>query len=181
VTGWAGAVRVAIDLGRAYSSRTAVTTMKRTRLQPLPVLPALRRPARGFAAIIAMMMVAANVCAAMGLCIAKAGATGDVAPVAAVASVTPAAADAPCPHHDGASAPVAQRSQAPDPALSAHCPQDDPGAQGRTADLPSPDLMLAGAAALAMAPAHAASSAAPAAFFELPPTPPYARHARLLL
>lgn len=154
--------------------------MKRTRLQPLPVLPALRRPARGFAAVIAMMMVAANICAAMGLCIAKAGAgaAGDVAPMAVAASAATGTAEVPCPHHEGAAALV---SPVPDPALSAHCPQDDPGAQGRTADLPSPDLMLAGAAAQAVAPADAASSAAPAAFVELPPTPPYARHARLLL
>lgn len=182
MTGWAGAVRVAIDSGRAYSSQAAVTIMKRTRPQSLPVLPALRRPARGFAAVIAVMMVAANLCAAMGLCLAKAGAgpANDVAPMAVVAAAT-ATVEAPCPHHEGASAPIAQSSQFPDPAQAAHCPQDDPGAQGRTADLPSPDLMLAGAAAHAVAPTPAASSAAPAAFVELPPTPPYARYARLLL
>jgi hypothetical protein len=145
----------------------------------LPVLPALRRPARGFAAVIAVMMVAANLCAALGLCIAKTG-VGLADEVAQMAAVT-AAAEAPCPHHDGASAPVAQSLQIPDPAPAAHCPQEDPGAQGRTADLPSPDVMLAGAAAHAVAPTLAASSAAPAAFVELPPTPPYARHARLLL
>jgi hypothetical protein len=155
-------------------------TMKRTCPQPLPVLPALRRPARGFAAVIVLMMVAANVCAAMGLCIAKAGAgaAGDVAPMAVVASAATATAESPCPHHDGAAAPV---SQVPDPALSAHCPQDDPGAQGRTADLPSSDLMLAAAAAHAVSLPDAVGSAAAAAFIELPPTPPYTRHARLLL
>ena len=154
--------------------------MKRTRPQPLPVLPALRRPARGFAAVIALMMVAANVCAAMGLCIAKAGVgeDGDIAPMAVVAPAAAATAEAPCPHHDGAAAPV---SQVPDPALSAHCPQDDPGAQGRTADLPSPDLMLAAAAAHTVVLPDDVGTAAAAAFIELPPTPPYTRHARLLL
>lgn len=180
MTGLAGAVRVAVDTGRAYSSRAANTTMTRTRPQPLPVLPALRRPARGFAAVIALMMVAAHVCAAMGVCIAKAGvgADGGIAPIAIGAAVATATAESPCPHHDGAAAPV---SQVPDPALSAHCPQDDPGAQGRTADLPSSDVMLAGAAAHAVALPDAVGGAAAAAFIELPPTPPYARHARLLL
>jgi hypothetical protein len=86
-------------------------------------------------------------------------------------------AEAPCPHHDAA----APASPAPEPALSAHCPQDDPGAQGRTADLPGPDVVLAGALARAVTLPDAASSAVPAAFVELPPTPPYARHTRLLL
>jgi hypothetical protein len=156
--------------------------MTRTRPQPLPVLPALRRPARGLAAVIALMMVAANACAAMGLCIAKAGVNtaGDGVAMTTSAPATLDMAEAPCPHHDAA-APASSASPAPEPALSAHCPQDDPGAQGRTADLPSPDVVLAGALARAVTLPDAASSAAPAAFVELPPTPPYARHTRLLL
>jgi hypothetical protein len=170
--------------------------MMRSRPNPLPVLPALRRPARGLAAVIALMMVASNACAAMGLCIAKSGAAAPAGvPELVVTRATvgdargtdlaadavaahSASEDLPCPQHGNAAAPA---SGTADPALGAHCPQEDPGAQGRTADLPALDLLLAGAVARPPALPAAVGHAAFAGFDDLPLTPLYTRLARLLL
>jgi hypothetical protein len=139
-----------------------------SRRAPAPsFFAAVRRSARGVAALFAFMLIASNACAAMGLCIAK---NVEAAP-AAVAPL-----DAPCPQHvdDGGSGPA-------DPALAAHCPQDDPTPQGRLADLPVFDTVQIGEFVRIPPAAQAGTVAAPPPLGDVRATPLYARPGRLLL
>ena len=119
----------------------------------------------------ALVLVSSNALAALGVCVAK-------AQPAAQAALAATAADAPCPQHvaDAAGSPAAGER------LSAmHCPQDDPGAQARTADLPGGDWVAA--------PLSSRIDSAPrvivagrAAYLDHAPSEPlYARLSRLLL
>lgn len=125
-----------------------------------------RRGRRVAAGVLTLALVASNAFAAMGVCVAK-------APVRAASQ--PLAAEAPCPQHViDASVPAGESG-------STHCPQDDPGAQPRTADLPGGDWIAA--------PAFTRLDVAPGVRFtmravarnESPPEPLYARLSRLLL
>jgi hypothetical protein len=97
-----------------------------------------QRAVRAVAGLVAAFLLTGNVLAAAGLCVVKAPVeTGTTAQVAAdgVESLD-------CTHHlvdEGASRPAAS---------SHHCPTEDPSAQTRTVDLPSPQLMVALAAVL---------------------------------
>jgi hypothetical protein len=127
---------------------------------------------RAVAGLVAAFLLTGNVLAAAGLCMVK-------APVeTGVAVQTPAeGAESPdCTHHlvdEGASRPAAS---------SHHCPTEDPSAQTRTVDLPSPQLMVALAAVLlhwtdpARQPAALLSTDDPSE-----PRPLYARLQRLRL
>lgn len=126
-----------------------------------------RRVVRGLAALTALMLVASNAVAAMGLCAAKLP-----APLPAPQAL---ASEAPCPFHhqvESDSAPVPQ---------AAHCPQDDPGAQARGGETAATDLLLAApppvafVADVAVTPRHVDS------VDRSPPPLLYARLARLLL
>lgn len=127
---------------------------------------------RGMSAFVALMLVASNALATMGLCIVK-------APPAAVPVVALTdAGDAPCPGHS-----VAQSSDTtaqPLPAVAAHCTQDDPGAQARTGELP-PAAIDAVPAFQRVVASLAAASIAIDRHDDPPPAPLYARLSRLLL
>ncbi len=125
-----------------------------------------RRAKRVAAGVLALALVASNACAAMGVCIAK-------TPVRTASQVS--AAEAPCPQHGvDASVPAGELG-------STHCPQDDPGAQPRTADLPGGDWVAA--------PSYTRIDIAPSVIFtarvtaldQAPPEPLYTRLSRLLL
>jgi hypothetical protein len=125
-----------------------------------------RRGKRIAAGVLTLAFVASNAFAAMGVCVAK-------APVRA--ALQPLAAEAPCPQHVvDASVPAGESG-------ATHCPQDDPGAQPRTADLPVGDWIAA--------PAFTRLDVAPGLGFKMravernesPPAPLYARLSRLLL
>ena len=125
-----------------------------------------RRVKRVAAGVLALALVTSNACAAMGVCVAK-------APVRAASQSL--AAEAPCPHHVvDASVPAGELG-------STHCPQDDPGAQPRAADLPAGDWIAA--------PAYTRVDIAPSVIVtarvttldQAPPEPLYARLSRLLL
>jgi hypothetical protein len=129
------------------------------------------RSVRGLAALCALMLVTSNALAAMGLCIAK-------VPVASTTVAAAAAEQSPCPQHvvdDSAGALPEQ------PSASPHCPQDDPGAQVRSGDVPAADLPIIVAQPRAPL-AHATSARRGAATVDdSPHTPLYARLSRLLL
>jgi hypothetical protein len=127
------------------------------------------RTARGIAALCVLLMVASNALAAMGLCVVKAP---------AAAPVTLAAADeAPCVQHINEGARTSS-----EPSAQLHCPQDDPGAQLRSGDIPAPALLVAVASPLRIAIADPASFArASGAHDAASPTPLYSRLSRLLL
>lgn len=132
-----------------------------------------RRTKRGLALLCALVLVSSNALAALGVCVAKASPAPRSAPAAATT-------DAPCPQH------VADADAAGNPATgerlsAAHCPQDDPGAQTRAADLPTGDWLAAPSCTpLDIAPREIV--AARAAFLDYaPPEPLYARLSRLLL
>ena len=97
-----------------------------------------QRAVRAVAGLVAAFLLTGNVLAAAGLCTVKAPAqTGMAVQVAAdgVESLD-------CTHHlvdEGASRPAGS---------SHHGPTEDPSAQTRTVDLPSPQLMVALAAVL---------------------------------
>jgi hypothetical protein len=130
-----------------------------------------RRSVRGLASLCALVLVACNALAATGLCIAK-------APVAPTAVASLAADQAPCPQHAVDDSGLAL----PDlPSATSHCPQEEPGAQLRAADLPSADLPIIAVLPRA-ALAHAAIARRGAAGTDdSPRTPLYARLSRLLL
>jgi hypothetical protein len=126
----------------------------------------VRRPMRGIAALAALMLVASNALAAMGVCVAK-------TPVDRVAAEQ--VTMSPCGH------PVVDElATAPAQSGAVHCPQDDPGAQVRGGEA-SGDLVLAappaffGVVQAAPPPRVALRIDAP------PPTPLYTRLARLRL
>ena len=131
-------------------------------------LPHLRSrcAARLLCGALAWMLVASNTLAAMGICIAK-------VPVAVEAAVAATATDAPCPQHAGDSQPAVPPA--------AHCPQDDPGVQARSADLPAVhlDALPVFSAALTLRRVPAESSVATPSL--IPTEPLYARLSRLLL
>jgi hypothetical protein len=126
---------------------------------------------RGVAAVCALVLVAGNALAAMGLCVAKT----PTAPASIEASVADAA---PCPQHvaDAGSGVL------PDlPAASTHCPQEDPGVQARAGDVPAADLPLVAAPVRAPLAQAQGMLRGDATANDLPPEPLYARLSRLLL
>lgn len=120
-----------------------------------------RRAVRLLCGALSLMLVASSALAAMGVCIAK-------APVAATS-----AADPECPQHVGDLQPAGQ--------AVAHCPQEDPGAQARTADIPAAYLAAAPAFNPLLAARCRAGESSAAATIHVPPEPLYARLSRLLL
>ncbi len=126
---------------------------------------------RGVTALCALVMVASNALAAMGLCVAK-------TPTAPAASSVEVSDQAPCPQHvdDAGSVPSGE------PAAVKHCPQDDPGVQVRMGDLPAAALMPAIDNPLrVVVPDPAATLRGNPASDDSSPTPLYARLSRLLL
>ena len=127
-----------------------------------------KRPPRLALVMLVFALVASHTLAAMGMCVAK-------LPVSAAVAVSDEVA---CPEHLTEFSSDAATS---DPAPAAHCPQDDPGAQARTADLPTtaidaaPYVVRVSIEAMPHALANASASES------LPPTPLYARLSRLLL
>lgn len=119
-----------------------------------------RRTARLLCGALALMLVASNTLAAMGICVAK-------APAVAMT------ADAPCPQHVGDSQPASQPA--------AHCPQEDPGVQARTSDLPAAHLDVVPAFSTALTLRRAPAELSAAATSHIPAEPLYARLSRLLL
>lgn len=97
-----------------------------------------QRAARAVAGLVAAFLLTGNVLAAAGLCIVRAPA-GPGAAVQVAADDT----DSPqCVEHlpGGAGSPLTGSSH--------HCPTEDPSAQTRAVDLPSPQLVAAFAAPL---------------------------------
>jgi hypothetical protein len=126
-----------------------------------------RRTARGAAALFALVLVASNALAAMGLCVVKAP------PPAAVTQ----AAEVPCPH-DVDTAGVIPSGE---PAAAAHCPQDDPAAQTRAGDVPSACVVAVPVFLRFSVATDSGTQRAAIAADSSPPTPLYARLSRLLL
>lgn len=128
------------------------------------------RAARGIAFLCVLLMVASNALAAMGLCAAK-------TPVASAVSLA-VSDEAPCAQHvdEGAARTSSE------PSARIHCPQDDPGAQLRTGDIPAAALMAAIATPLRIAVVDGGDrGCAVGACDAAPATPLYARLSRLLL
>ena len=124
-----------------------------------------RRAKRVAAGVLTLALVASNACAAMGVCVAK----------ASPAASQSMAADAPCPQHVDAPALPAEELRA------THCPQEDPGAHPRAADLPAGDWVAAPPCAR-LDSAPRVIVAARAAYLDYaPPEPLYSRLSRLLL
>jgi hypothetical protein len=98
-----------------------------------------QRAARAVAGLVAAFLLTGNVLAAAGLCAVRAPAGMDM-----TAQVASDDADSPpCAEH------LAGEPGSPSTGSNHHCPTDDPSAQTRTVDLPSPQLMVAPAAVLA--------------------------------
>ncbi len=125
-----------------------------------------RRAKRLAAGVLTLALVASNAFAAMGVCIAK-------APVPAASQSM--ATDAPCPQH------VADAAQPSGELRATHCPQDDPGAQPRAADLPAGDWVAAPSCARPGIAPRVIVAARAAHPDNAPPEPLYARLSRLLL
>lgn len=130
------------------------------------------RRTRGTAAFVALMLVASNALATMGLCIVKAPAAA--APIAAVAEID----EAPCAGH--AAVQAADELAQPRSVVAAHCTQDDPGVQARAGDVP-PAAFDAVPVFQRAVPCLAARSIASDRHDASPPEPLYARLSRLLL
>jgi hypothetical protein len=97
-----------------------------------------QRAARAVAGLVAAFLLTGNVLAAAGMCVVRAPAD----PRKAV-QVAADAADSPeCAEHLGGT------GGAPSQGSSHHCPTEDPTAQTRAVDLPSPQLVAAFAALL---------------------------------
>jgi hypothetical protein len=97
-----------------------------------------QRAARAVAGLVAAFLLTGNVLAAAGLCAVRAPAgTGLAVELAADAADSP-----PCLEH------LSHELGSPSTGSSHHCPTEDPSAQSRTVDLPSPQLMVALAAVL---------------------------------
>ena len=127
----------------------------------------VRRTARGAAALFALVLVASNALAAMGLCAVK------TPPTAAVTQ----AAEAACPHE----ADAAGVHPASEPAAASHCPQDDPAAQTRAGDVPSACVVAVPVFLRFSVATDSGTQRAAIAADSSPPTPLYARLSRLLL
>jgi hypothetical protein len=130
------------------------------------------RAARAVAGLVAALLLTGNVLAAAGLCAVKAPVvSGTAAEVAALQE----AESPPCLDHlpeQGSGSTAAKH----------HCPTEDPSAQTRTVDLPSPQLMTA-FAAVVLHRTDAARQPAALHFSDDPsgPRPLYARLQRLRL
>jgi hypothetical protein len=137
------------------------------------MIPTLRkRPPRLVLVVLAFALVTSHTLAAMGMCIAK-------LPVPAAVAASDEVA---CPGHlTEFSSHDASLGAASDPAPAAHCPQDDPGAQARTADLPTTAIDAAPYVVRVSIEAMPHALAIASASESLPPTPLYARLSRLLL
>jgi hypothetical protein len=97
-----------------------------------------QRAARAMAGLVAAFLLTGNVLAAAGLCAVRAPAGADMA-----AHVTADDVDSPpCTEH------LSGEVGSPSTGSNHHCPTEDPSAQPRTVDLPSPQLMVAPAAVL---------------------------------
>ena len=97
-----------------------------------------QRAARAMAGLVAAFLLTGNVLAAAGLCAVRAPAGTDAA-----IHVTDDDADSPpCTEH------LSSEVGSPSTGSNHHCPTEDPSAQTRTVDLPSPQLMVALAAVL---------------------------------
>jgi hypothetical protein len=124
-----------------------------------------RRAKRVAAGVLTLALVASNACAAMGVCVAK----------ASPAASQSMAADAPCPQH------VADAALPAGELRATHCPQDDPGAQPRAADLPTGDWVAAPSCTRLDSAPRMIVAARAAYLHHAPPEPLYARLSRLLL
>jgi hypothetical protein len=127
-----------------------------------------KRPSRRVLVMLAFALVASHTLAAMGMCIAK-------LPVPATVAASDEVA---CPDH---STEFSSHGATSDPAPAAHCPQDDPGAQARTADLPTAAIDAAPYVVRVSAEALPHALASASASDDLSPMPLYARLSRLLL
>lgn len=97
-----------------------------------------QRAARAVAGLVAAFLLSGNVLAAAGLCAVRGPAgMGMAAEVAADDADLP-----PCTEH------VSGELGSSSTGSNHHCPTEDPSAQTRTVDLPSPQLMVALAAVL---------------------------------
>lgn len=123
------------------------------------------------ATLCALVLVAGNALAAMGVCIAKAHA----APVAASELV---ADQAPCPRHAEDTGLVTVSS---DHAARTHCPKDDPGAQVRVGDTPIAGVALISSLPRSPVACETGLSRDLRSADDSPPTPLYTRLSRLLL
>ena len=130
------------------------------------------RAARAVAGLVAALLLTGNVLAAAGLCAVKAPVDSGSAPQAALHE----ADSPPCVDH------LPEQGSAGSTAAKHHCPTDDPSAQTRTVDLPSPQLMTA-FAAVVLHRTDAARQPAALLFSDDPsgPRPLYARLQRLRL
>jgi len=97
-----------------------------------------QRAARAVAGLVATFLLTGNVLAAAGLCAVRAPA----GPGAAVQVAVDEADAPPCTEHLGDAA------GAPSTGASHHCPTEDPSAQTRAVDLPSPQQVATFAALL---------------------------------
>jgi len=130
-----------------------------------------RRPSRALAAFCALVLLAGNAFAAMGLCVAKTPAVPS-APAALVAG------QAPCPQHfagDGDDAASPHRT------VPAHCPQDEPSAKVRSGDAPVAGFALVSALPRPLVACETGVWADGRDSDNSPPTPLYTRLSRLLL
>lgn len=129
--------------------------------------PRTRRAKRVAAAALALLLMASHTFAAMGVCIAKTPIR--TAPPLLVAVETH------CPQH------VADVTEPAGDLAATHCPQDDPGAQPRTTDLPAGNWVAAPAfTRVDMAPRVMVATRA-VVFDRGPPEPLYVRLSRLQL
>jgi hypothetical protein len=126
-----------------------------------------RRTSRGAVALFALVLVASNALAAMGICVVK-----TPSPVAVTQ-----AAEAPCPHDLDTAGSVPSG----EPTAAAHCPQDDPAAQTRTGDVPSACVVAVPVFLRFSVPTGSGTQCAAVAVDSSPSTPLYARLSRLLL
>jgi hypothetical protein len=127
----------------------------------------VRRTARGAAALFALVLVASNALAAMGMCVVKSP------PPAVVTQAT----EAPCPHDVDTVGAIPSG----EPAAAAHCPQDDPAAQTRAGDVPSACVVAVPVFLRISVATGSGTQCAAVAADTSPPTPLYARLSRLLL
>jgi hypothetical protein len=131
-----------------------------------------QRAVRAVAGLVAAFLLTGNVLAAAGMCVVRAPADTGMA----VQAAADEADSAQCAEH------LSVKAGSPSTGSNHHCPADDPSAQTRTVDLPSPQLMVAPAAVLL----HWTDAARqPAALFSeddpAEPRPLYARLQRLRL
>jgi hypothetical protein len=130
-----------------------------------------RRTKRGLAVLCALLLVTSNALAALGVCVAKTAPAGLPTQVASAESE-------PCPQHD---ADAVGSPASGERAVATHCPQDDPGAQPRAADLPAGDWVAAPSCARLDSEPRVIVAARAADLDFAPPEPLYARLSRLLL